>query len=155
MTTRDVSGNEETARRLMMAALDGEITPSEQQELDRLLEDSPGLRVEWERMEKVKEVTRSMIYRDPPDEVWEDYWVSVYNRCERGVGWLLVTVFSVVLLSWGAWEILAAMFEDSSVPWFLKLSVMGVAVGGIILFVSVAREKWFILKKDPYREVFR
>jgi hypothetical protein len=155
MSTRDVSGYEETARNLMMAALDGEITPSEQQELNQLLDDAPGLRLEWERLEKVKEVTRSMMYRDPPDEVWEDYWVSVYNRCERGVGWLLVTVFSVVLLSWGAWEILAAMFEDNSLPWFLKLSVMGVAVGGIILFVSVAREKWFVRKTDPYKEVIR
>ena len=155
MSTRKVSGNEETARNLMMAALDGEITPSEQQELNQLLNDAPGLRLEWERLEKVKEVTRSMMYRDPPDEVWEDYWVSIYNRCERGVGWLLVTVFSVVLLSWGAWEILAAMFEDNSLPWFLKLSVMGVAVGGIILFVSVAREKWFVRKTDPYKEVIR
>jgi hypothetical protein len=106
-------------------------------------------------MGQVKEVTRSMSYREPPEEIWQEYWVSVYNRCERGVGWLLMTLSAVVVLSWVAWEVIAAMFADSSMPFLLKLAVLGVAVGAIILLVSVAREKWFVRRKDPYREVIR
>ncbi len=155
MSPRNHTDAEERARRYMMAALDGEITPSEQEELDRLLEELPGLRLEWERLEQVKEVTRSMAYREPPDEIWEDYWVSVYNRCERGIGWLILSISSVVLLSWGAWHAIASLFEDASLPWFLKLSILGVAVGAVILFVSVIRERWFMGKKDPYKEVIR
>ncbi len=149
MTTRDDS------RRLMMAALDGEINPDQRRQLDRLLADNPDLRDEWERMGRVKEVTSSMAYREPPEEIWQEYWVSVYNRCERGVGWLLMTLSTVILLSWSAWQVIAAMFADSAMPLFLKLAVLGVAVGAIILLVSVAREKWFVRRKDPYREVIR
>mgnify|MGYP001815467449 CR=1 FL=1 len=145
----------EEARRLMMAALDGEISPDQRRELDRLLADHPDLRKEWEKMSRVKEVTSSMSYREPPEEIWKEYWVSVYNRCERGIGWLLMTVSTVILLSWSAWQGIAAMFADSAMPLYLKLAVLGVAVGAIILLVSVAREKWFVRRKDPYREVIR
>lgn len=145
----------EDARRLMMAALDGEISPEQQNQLDRMLADDPDLREDWERMSQVKEVTRSMSYREPPEEIWQEYWVSVYNRCERGIGWLVMTVSTVVLLSWSAWQAIAAMFADSAMPLFLKLAVLGVAVGAIILLVSVAREKWFVRSKDRYREVIR
>ena len=34
-------------------------------------------------------------------------------------------------------------------------AVLGVATGAIILLVSVVREKWFVRRKDPYREVIR
>jgi ferric-dicitrate binding protein FerR (iron transport regulator) len=155
MTTRDDSGWREEARRLMMAALDGEISPDQRRQLDRFLADNPELREDWERMGQVKEVTRSMSYREPPEEIWQEYWVSVYSRCERGVGWLLITLSAVVLLSWSAWQGIAAMFADSTMPLFLKLAVLGVATGAIILLVSVAREKWFVRRKDPYREVIR
>ena len=155
MTTRDDSGRREEARRLMMAALDGEINPDQRRQLDQLLADYPDLGEDWERMNRVKEVTISMSYREPPEEIWQEYWVSVYNRCERGVGWLIMTLSAVVVLSWVAWEVIAAMFADSTMPFALKLAVLGVAVGAIILLVSVAREKWFIRRKDPYREVIR
>jgi len=155
MTTRDDSGRRDEARRLMMAALDGEISPDQRRQLDQLLAGNTALREDWERMSRVKEVTSSMSYREPPEEIWQEYWVSVYNRCERGVGWLLLTLSTVVLLSWTAWEVIAAMFADSAMPFFLKLAVLGVSVGAIILLVSVAREKWFVRRKDPYREVIR
>ncbi len=145
----------EEARRLMMAALDGEIGPDQRKELDRLLADHPDLREVWEKMGRVKEVTNSMSYREPPEEIWKEYWVSVYNRCERGVGWLIMTLSAVVLLTWSAWQGIAALFADSDMPLFLKLAVLGVAVGAIILLVSVIREKWFVGRKDPYREVIR
>ena len=155
MTTRDDSGRREETRRLMMAALDGEISPEERRKLDRLLSDSPDLRDDWERMGRVKEVTNSMSYHEPPEEIWDEYWVSVYNRCERGIGWLMITLSTVVLLSWTAWQAIEALFADSTMPWYLKLAVLGVSVGAIILLVSVAREKWFVRRKDPYREVLR
>jgi ferric-dicitrate binding protein FerR (iron transport regulator) len=155
MTTRDDSGRREETRRLMMAALDGEISPEDRLKLDRLLSDSPDLRDDWERMGQVKEVTNSMSYHEPPEEIWDEYWVSVYNRCERGVGWLMITLSTVVLLSWTAWQAIEAMFADAAMPWYLKLAVLGVSVGAIILLVSVAREKWFVRRKDPYREVLR
>ena len=82
----------ERARALMMAALDGELSSVEQAELDRLLSTDETLRKEWDRLKTVKEVTGTMTFRQPPEEVWDRYWVSVYNQAERGLGWLLFSV---------------------------------------------------------------
>ena len=48
-------------------------------------------------------------------------------------------------------EILA----DTKIPVFIKLAIFAVALGGIILLVSVCREKFFTWRRDPYKEIER
>jgi hypothetical protein len=139
----------------MMAALDGELRPDERDELDRLLAEDGRLRDEWARMSKVKEVTNTMGYTKPPEEVWDRYWVSVFNQLERGLAWILVSIGAVVLLGYGTWEWIDAVLGDSDIPGFVKLAIFAVALGGLVLLVSVIREKWFTRRRDPYKEVER
>ena len=148
------NARQERARFLMMAALDGELRNADRGELDELLAD-PELRAEWERMSRVKEVTETMSYREPPEEVWENYWTSVYSRVERGIGWLLVSLGSLVLFGWWAWGWVHEVLADTSLPGFIKIAIFAVAMGGAILFVSVVREKFFVRRKDRYGEVLR
>ena len=145
----------EHARHLMMAALDGEIDPAQQAELDRILETDDDLRREWNRLTRVKEVTDTMTYRKPPEEVWGIYWASVYNRFERGIGWLLVSIGATVLLTFGVWQFIQELMADSSIPIFIKLAILLVIAGGALLLVSVLREKLFTRSRDPYKEVQR
>jgi len=145
----------ERARHLMMAALDDEQSAEERTELDGLLASDAALSAEWQRLSKVKEVTAAMTYREPPEEVWSDYWVSVYNRAERGLGWVLFCASCLVLIGYGIWKSVGALLADSSIPWFLKLAIFGAALGGAILAFSVFREKFFVRKKDPYKEIQR
>jgi len=139
----------------MMAALDGELGPDERGELDRLLAADDALRVEWERMSRVKEVTGSMAYRKLPDEVWDRYWETVYNKAERGVGWVLLSIGSFVLFGYGTWKWLEAVFNETDLPFMIKISLFAVLLGGFVLLFSVIREKWFTRKRDPYKEVQR
>jgi ferric-dicitrate binding protein FerR (iron transport regulator) len=145
----------ERARHLMMAALDGELPPGERAELDRLLDKDAALREEWERLSKVKEVTGAMGYREPPEEVWEVFWVSVYNRAERGIGWVLISVGSLVLLGYATWHGIMALLTDTELPAFVKIAIFATVLGGLILLFSVAREKWFVRRRDPYKEIQR
>ena len=145
----------ERARRLMMAALDGEISPEERRELDGMLETNSEIREEWEQMNRVKEVTSAMALREPPEEVWGEYWTSVYNRTERGIGWLLLSLGSIVLLGYGAWKWAEAVFRTEDLPLLPKVAILGVAFGLSVLVVSVIREKLFTKKHDPYKEVQR
>ena len=145
----------ERAQQLMMAALDREISGEESRELELYLEKDPRLRDEWERMGMVKKVTSSMAFRDPPDEVWGEYWTAVYNRIERGIGWIFVSIGTVVLLAYGAWEVMQALYNDSDIPMFIKIAIISVAVGFLILAVSVIREKLFTRRSDPYKEIER
>ena len=145
----------ERARHLMMAALDEELSSTERIEFDRLLVSDPEVRAEWDQLRKVKEVTHTMSYREPPEEVWDAYWTSTYNRLERGFGWILVTVAALVLFGYGAWNWIEAILADSGLPGFVKIALFAFVLGGAVLFVSVIREKLLLRRRDPYREVQR
>jgi ferric-dicitrate binding protein FerR (iron transport regulator) len=139
----------------MMAALDGEISGTERSELDRLLASDEALREEWERMNRVRAVTGAMSLRRPPEEVWGNYWTSVYHRVERGVGWILASVGAILLFSYAAWQVVSELTSDPSVPALVKAGLLALAVGFVILFVSVLREKLFTRSRDPYKEIER
>ena len=146
---------DELARRLMMGALDGEISRQEEQELARLLKKDPVLEAEWQQLQRVKEVTSGMVFRKPPAEVWDTYWTGVYQRFERGIGWILVSVGAVLLLSYGAWMGVQEFLDDTTTPTIVKYGLVAVIVGLVILFVSVVREKLFVRRSDPYKDVIR
>ncbi len=155
MSEREALPGDERVRQLLMSALDGELTGRERQELESLLNADSSLRDEWDRLTRVKEVTQSMSLRKPPDEVWEDYWASVYSRLERGIGWILVSIGLIVLVSYGAWRGVEELIADAGLPWFLKGAILATTVGLVVLFVSVLREKLFVRGRDPYKEIQR
>lgn len=142
-------------RDLMMQALDGEISPSDKAELDKALTTDAGLRSEWEQLRTVKDKTAGLVLRPPPDEIWEGYMDSVYRRVERGIGWILLSIGAVILISTSLWQIVQQLFGDATVPLVVKGGVLALLVGGVILIVSVVREKYFVFKDDPYRDVHR
>lgn len=145
----------ERARHLMMAALDGEISRQEQEELEGLLSGDADLSEEWERLRRIKEATGMIGLAKPPEEVWGRYWESVYNKVERGIAWILGSVGAILLLSWGAWKGVMALAADPDIPSVVKFGLLSLVIGAVVLFVSVAREKLFTRARDPYREVER
>jgi anti-sigma factor RsiW len=145
----------ERIRGLMMAALDGEISPAEQQILEQSLQQNPDLQSEWREMQRVKEVTSMISVRKPPEEVWASYWAQVYARNERKVAWVLISVGAVVLLSWGLWQAVLNVLAELDMPDFIKLAIGVLSVGIVILAVSVIREKLFVNKNDPYKDIER
>jgi ferric-dicitrate binding protein FerR (iron transport regulator) len=155
MTDAARNPDAERAHQLMMGALDGELDHAEQAELDGLLAATPALQAEWERLKQVKEVTSTMTLRSPPEEVWESYWTSVYHRLERGVGWILASIGAIVLLAYGLWTAAQELMADASIPGFIKAAVFATLLGTAIILVSVAREKWFVYRSDPYKDVKR
>jgi anti-sigma factor RsiW len=146
---------EERARHLMMAALDGELAPAEREAFERLLADDPVLAGEWRQLQRVKEVTSTMAFRNPPTEVWDTYWTGVYRRLERGVAWVLVSLGAIVVLSWGVWQAVRDILQDAALPLVVKGGLLALIVGGVALLVSVVREKVFLARKDPYKDVMR
>lgn len=155
MSDKELRNQEERARRLIMASIDGELGGGEREELERLLDAYPALRAEWERLQRVKEVTGAMRLRPAPEEVWSDYWTSVYSRLERGIGWILFSVGAIVLLSYGAWAAVRELLADTTMPWFVKASLVALTVGTVVLLVSVVREKVFVGQRQRYKDVER
>lgn len=146
----------ERANALMMAVIDGESTTADQRELDELVAGSPDLGTELARLRRVKEVTTTMTLRQPSEETWDGYWRSVYNRTERGIAWLLVSLGAIVVGAWGVWQALEDLLENDSLPVYVRMGIFAVALGFVILALSVVREKFFTHRRDPYeKEVTR
>ena len=150
------NGDRERARRLMMAALDAEISPDERRQFDALLAASPELQVEWRRLARVKEVTTGMTLQQVPEEIWDGYWTSVYRRTERGIAWVLISLGAIVLAGYWVWHAIGALFADTETPLFIRVAIAAVALGSAILIISVLREKLFVHRRDPYqKEIIR
>ncbi len=145
----------ERARQLMMAALDDELASGQREELDRLLAEEPALRNEWDRLHEVKEVTDAMSLRRPPEETWEQYFESVYNRAERGFAWILLSMGAIVMTGWALWVGLEELWGTADMPTYVKIAIYAMLLGLAVLLLSVIREKLFVRKTDPYKEIQR
>ncbi len=155
MNSADSSRDTERAHQLMMGALDGELGEADRAELQRLLDGYSSLQAEWKKLEKLKEVTSTMALRSPPQKIWDTYWTSVYHRFERGVGWVLLSLGAIASLSYGLWKAAQEILADTTIPGFIKGAILLAIVGAVVLFVSVAREKWFTYRSDPYKDIQR
>jgi hypothetical protein len=96
-----------------------------------------------------------MSLREPAAETWEGYWDSVYNRAERGFGWILFSLGAIALVAYGGLQVARDLMSDPEVPLLIKAAITALAVGGAALVVSVVRERVFARRSDPYKEVKR
>ena len=95
-------------------------------------------------------------FKEPSDLELQRYWGGVYNRLERGAGWILLSLGIIVLASFAAIVMVQEMLGDPELPLLMKVGVVALVIGGVTLFVSVFRERLSIKKTDKYsREVQR
>lgn len=142
-------------KELLTAYVDNELDQESRREMEKRLAESEDLRRELEAMKKVKSLTSRMQLIQPEEEVWNMYWNQVYNRIERGVGWILLSVGAIILLSFGAFHFVKDFLLDPEPPLIMKIGVSAAILGVIILLVSVLRERLFIRKTERYKEIER
>jgi hypothetical protein len=142
-------------KELLTAYADGELDEEGRREVEKRLAESENLRRELESMKKVKSLTSHMQLAQPEEEVWKMYWNQVYNRIERGIGWILLSVGAIILLSFGAFHFVQDFLLDPEPSLIMKIGVSTATLGVIILLVSVLRERLFIRKTERYKEIVR
>ncbi|MEZ5359528.1 MAG: hypothetical protein R3F48_11980 [Candidatus Zixiibacteriota bacterium] len=140
---------------LLAGYQDGELDPEQKRQVEQYLAQSPELRAELEKLNRVKEVTDKVQYKDLPLEVWDTYWQNLYRRLERGIGWIFTSIGAAIVLITGLYYLVKDYFLDAALPLLPKLGVGALIVGGSFLFVSVARQRLFAYNRDRYKEVQR
>jgi len=155
MTDHNSTSNKERSYQLLMGAVDQELTSSELKEFNHLIKTDPGFRKEWEQYKKLKEVTQAMKFKSPPKEVWDNYWLSIFNKIERGIAWIIFSIGAIILITYGLFKAVEAIIADPQLEGIIKIGIIAVLLGLVILLVSVAREKLFVRKSDPYKEIQR
>jgi predicted anti-sigma-YlaC factor YlaD len=142
-------------KNLMMGYLDDELDAEQQKTLQQHLESCPECKAELEEFSQLKQITDDAALRQPEDVLWQQYWGGVYNRIERGAGWVLLSAASILLLMYGGFRLIERLVKDPTVDIILKAGVIVLVAGLAILFVSVLRERIYFRKKDRYKDVRR
>lgn len=132
----------------LMRYLDGELSPEERARVDAALEGSTELQRELAIFRAMKEDFQDLSFH--PAQYRESVWDQVNDRVARPIGWILVAVGAGVWSSYGAY-VLATSPAD---PWE-RLATGAVAIGVLMLFVSVIWERYREWGNDPYRDVQR
>lgn len=141
---------------LLMAAIDGELAAAEKTQFEQYVRTYPECHAEWQRYVKLKEITQAMQFTQPSPEVWDHYWVKIYNRLERGLGWIVFSIGCVILLTYGGFKAVEAIVADPTLELIVKVGIIAVIGGLMMLLVSVVREKIFTARTDKYqKEVLR
>jgi len=142
-------------RMLMMAMLDGEISNGDKREFQQYLSTYPECQKEWNEYQKLKEITMQVKFKEPPEEIWDRYWLNVYNRIERGIGWIFVSIGAMIVLFYGGFKAVESLIVDPTIVLALKIGIIALLIGTVIVLVSVIREKFFTRKYDKYKEILR
>jgi predicted anti-sigma-YlaC factor YlaD len=148
MTCRDY-------KEMIMGYLDDELEHEQRKDLEKHLAGCPQCSKEVEEFTKLKEITEGVTLVEPEDRLWQEYWGSIYNRIERGIGWIVFSVAGVLLVIYGGFKVIEELIRDRSVGLVLKAALLALIAGMAVLFVSVLRERLYFWKKDRYRDVRR
>ena len=139
----------------MMAYLDNELDDQQKRGFEAHLASCPKCTQELEEFKKLKQITDSVELAEPEDRIWQQYWAGVYNRVERGIGWVVFSVAGILLLICGGFTVIENVITDPGVGLLLKVGLLALLAGLAILFVSVVRERIYFWSKDRYKDVRR
>jgi predicted anti-sigma-YlaC factor YlaD len=140
-------------KELISSYHDGELDSDQRKMVEKHLDDCEECRREFEEMGRFEEVMRKMQFRKPHKEMWEVYWSMVYNRLERKLGWILLSIGGMILLFFGGYKAVEGIIQDPSTPLILKIGILTVLGGVVVLLVSLLREQIFVHKRERYKEV--
>jgi predicted anti-sigma-YlaC factor YlaD len=142
-------------RDLMMGYLDNELDAEQRQAFEAHLASCPDCKKEIEEFTKLKQITDDVKLVEPEDRLWQQYWGGLYNRIERGIGWVVFSVAGILLLIYGGFTAVENIIKDPTISALFKVGLVALLVGLAILFVSIVRERIFFWSKDRYKDVRR
>ncbi len=143
----------EKIKELVMLYYEGELKEKDRSIVEEHITSCPECRKELEDMKTFEEVMGKMKLKKPGNEVWETYWASVYNRLERRIGWILMSLGGMILLFFGGYKMVENIIRDSSISLLFKIGILSFLAGIIVMLVSLIKEKIFVRSRERYKEI--
>jgi hypothetical protein len=139
----------------IMALLDEELSEDQIGEVKKHLGICERCSNDYASIKKVKEVTEKMKFKKLPEFYWDDYWKHIYNRIERGLSWLFLSLGVIIILCFAGWEFLDKLIANQDIHPILRWGIFIFLIGIIILIISILREKMMVRRVDKYKEIER
>ncbi|MAT58699.1 MAG: hypothetical protein CMF23_12075 [Ignavibacteriae bacterium] len=134
--------------------IDKSLTDNEKKELDKFLMDED-YKKEFQNQINVKEAVMNLNLKKPKSEFWDNYWLNTYNRLERGVAWILISIGLTLLIGFAVFQFIQKLFVDDGGPFIIKIGLIVLFTGALILILSLIREQFIKTKNDSYKEIKR
>lgn len=139
---------------LLEKYFENSLTVIEQSEFDDFLKIDKYFE-EFQKQKSLKEVFMKMNLKEPKNNFWDDYWLNIYNRLERGIAWILISLGLTFLIGYAIYEFIQKLFVDDGGPVIVKLGLITLFIGALILILSLIREQFIKFKNDNYKEIKR
>ena len=147
--------NCEDYRELLVRLVDDQISREDKIRLEKHLKECNSCKKDLKQLQKWKGVSSEMKGKLLPDMAWDEYWQHLYNRLERGISWILISIGAIILLGFGVSHFVMNVLDSTELTLLEKLGILTLSLGFVILLVSVIREKLMIRRYDKYKEVQR
>lgn len=139
----------------LSALLDGELPPEEEKNILRHVKVCKKCSTEYRDLKNLEYIMKKVQLPDLPDAVWDEHWSQVYNRLERSVGYVLLSLGFIILLGYLIFWTVNCWFCDATIPIIIRVGVGLGSLGIVILIVSTVREKILMRRFDQYKELQR
>ena len=139
----------------LMGYLDNELSDEHRRRFEEHLTGCSDCAGELDEFKKLKAITDEVSLAEPEDRMWQDYWGGIYNRIERGIGWIMFSVAAISLAIYGGFRAIEEVIKDPSIEITLKIGLLTLIAGLAILFVSILRERLYFWRRDRYKDVRR
>jgi hypothetical protein len=143
---------DEEIQQLMMKVVDAVASPEEERALAEAIEGNERWSAELRAFKKIKEVTENMQFKELPDSYWSGYWKDIYSRIERALAWILISIGLMIILGFSAYMGLSQFYSNPEISVMMKIGVSLAVLGGIIMIVSIVRERLFARKHERYEK---
>jgi len=134
-----------------MRLIDDELTQEERLQYQAHVRECDVCSRELDALGRVVKLTGELKLRVSDDAFWKGYWESIARRTERRLGFLFLAGGVVMFLFF----LLYRALRSPQLFTYEGISIALILLGLIVLFISVARERYHEHKHDPYREVER
>lgn len=131
--------------------LDEELTQQERQKVSLHLETCAQCQQMLALLQKARQAAQTMDIQSPTKEEWSLMQSRILENTSRGVGWIILVVWSVFTVGYGLFHYAVSPTE----PLIEKILVFGVFLGFALLFLSVLMQRLREHKTDRYRGVLK
>ncbi len=132
----------------LMRYLDGEMTPQDRARFQGMVEGSTELQRELALYHALKENLQGISFA--PVLTGKSVWDRVNARLTRPVGWVLIVIGAALWAVYGGY-----IYVQSAINVWEKLATSAVISGILIVFATVAWERYRAWLVDPYKDVQR
>lgn len=140
---------------LMEKYFDASLSSEEKREFENILLQDKEFKKEFDEQKRIKEVLNMMNLKNPTNEFWDAYWLGIYNKFERGIAWLFISIGAIIVFAYSAFIAVEKFLADTTTPALVKWGSAFLVFGLLFLLYSVIREKLTVGKKDKYKEIQR